>query len=91
MVVTDVMLKNVCKVESGVCAECSIVIDDSLQIHNIRLIEGKNGLFLAFPHSKIEQYSKKYVDIVHPTNKNIRQYLTNVVISAYRKELNKSV
>lgn len=87
MIVTEVKLKNVCRLEAGVVAECSIVLDNEIQIHNVKLVSGKDGMFLAFPYLKGESHSKKYVDIVHPTNKSTRQYLTNIVISEYKKEL----
>ena len=62
-----------------------ITFNDCLVIHNARVIEGKNGLIVSMPATKI---NKKFVDVVHPITAEFRKYITDEVVARY-KELNK--
>lgn len=93
MTVTDITFVKSSNTRAGVLAECSIILDDEIQIHNIKLVEGKAGVFLAFPYHKVDvnsQSPRKFKDIVHPTSKNTRQYLTNIIYSKYKEEFKNS-
>ena len=73
--------------QDSLIAICSINLDNLLVIHNIRLIEGKEGMFLSFP-AKI-QGEGKYLDIVHPIDTKFRDDITTAIIKKYKEELKK--
>lgn len=84
MEVKDVSMRILNK--DGLRGICSINFDNVLVVHNIRLVEGKEGMFLSFP-AKIKG-DGNFLDIVHPIDKNFRESLTEKVIQKYN-ELNK--
>lgn len=61
-------------------AIASLCFDDSFVIKNIRVIDGNNGLFIAFPS---EKSGDNYYNICHPINNEFRLKLQELVISAY--------
>ncbi len=61
----------------------TITVDGCLAIHDIRIIEGKGGLFISMPSMKLK--NGKYKDIVHPTNSEAREMLQRAVIAEYNK------
>lgn len=90
MEVTSITIQNISPKEKGVCAECSIVLDDSLCIHRILIVSGDKGMFIAFPNTgelKCYKNAKRYVDIVHPTHHSMRLYIQNEVLNKYYEEL----
>ncbi len=84
MEVKDISMRIVNK--DSLKAICSINFENLLVVHNIRLIEGKDGIFLSFP-AKIKK-SGNFLDIVHPIDKKFREDLTKKVKEKYN-ELNK--
>lgn len=61
-----------------------ITFNNCLVIHNVKVIEGKSGLIVSMPATKV---NKKFVDIVHPITAEFRKYITDEVVAKY-KELN---
>lgn len=59
----------------------SVVIDDSLLIHNVRVLKIPEKMFVAMPNQKVDD--GVYKDIVHPINAEARSIIENAVISAY--------
>lgn len=66
-------------------AFANIVIDDAFIIRNLKLIEGKNGLFVAMPSRK--KRNGEFQDIAHPLNSDIRQEMEDQIIASYMQEL----
>ena len=63
----------------------SITIEDSVAVHGIKIIEGlEGGLFISMPSRK---HKDKHIDIVHPTNKQARAAIEEVVLETYKKEV----
>ena len=92
MQITKIVTNNISPKESGVCGEFSITLDDSLCIHKILVVSGEKGLFVTFPNTgEMRRFSKakRYMDIVHPTNNSLRQYIQKEVIIKYNEELEK--
>ncbi len=86
MKVTEVKFITVEPKDIGVCAEAVVVVDDAMCIHHIRVIKGKNGLFVAFPNSgyiKTDDGKKQYKDIVHPRTHSLRASFESAVLKAY--------
>ena len=80
MKVTNVNLKKV-EENGAVKAYATIILDDSLAIHNIRLIEGKERLFIAFPSYKDK--NEAYHDYVHPIVSELRKAIEKAIIDKY--------
>jgi len=62
----------------------SVLLDDCFVIRDIRIIEGKEGLFIAMPSRK--NADGEYHDIAHPINKETRQLFEEAILAEYNKE-----
>ena len=60
----------------------SVVIDDGFAVHDIRIIEGDNGLFIAMPSRKTA--TGGYRDIAHPINPEVRAMFEEAILEAYK-------
>ena len=80
MNITDVRVRKVAK-EGKMKAVVSITIDDEFVVHDIKVIEGEKGLFIAMPSRKASD--GEYKDIAHPITSATRQLLQNAIIEAY--------
>jgi DNA-binding cell septation regulator SpoVG len=92
MTVTAVKTNNIEPKETGICGEFTITLDDAICIHKIYVVSGDKGLFITFPNTgemKMYKRSKRYFDIVHPTNKTIRELIEKEVLKKYNEELAK--
>lgn len=88
MNITDVRVRKVVK-EGKMKAAVSITIDDEFVIHDIKVIEGDNGLFIAMPSRK--SLDGEYRDIAHPINTSTRERLHSLILEAYEKSLTEDV
>lgn len=79
---TDVRIRKVDKEDTKLRAVASVTIDDSFVIHDIKVIEGTDGLFIAMPSRKTKE--GEYKDIAHPINATTRQELSDAVLNAYQ-------
>ena len=82
MKITDVRVRRVAK-EGKLKAVVSITIDDEFVVHDIKVIEGEKGLFIAMPSRKSSD--GEYRDIAHPINTQTRDKLQKLVLEAYDK------
>lgn len=78
--ITDVRLRRV-NVEGKMRAIASITINDSFVVHDVRIIEGSKGLFVAMPSKRTAD--GEFRDIAHPINSETREIIQEAVISAY--------
>ncbi|MBO4947654.1 MAG: septation regulator SpoVG [Lachnospiraceae bacterium] len=84
MKITDVRVRKVAK-EGKMKAVVSITIDDEFVVHDIKVIEGEKGLFIAMPSRKA--VDGEYRDIAHPINSATRDHIQNLILDAYEKAL----
>ena len=84
MNITDVRVRKMTK-ESKMKAVVSITIDDEFVIHDIKVVEGEKGLFIAMPSRKAAD--GEYRDIAHPINSQTRNSIKEIVLAAYEKAL----
>lgn len=87
MKITDVRVRKLSD-EGKLKSIVSVTMDECFVVHDIKLIEGQNGLFIAMPSRKIAE--GKYRDIVHPINSETRQMLQDAIIAAYEEAKNKA-
>lgn len=66
-------------------AVASITIDDAFAIHDIKIIEGEKGLFVAMPSRKTAE--GEYRDIAHPINSETREQIQKMILDAYEKSI----
>lgn len=82
MNITDVRVRKISK-EGKMKAVVSVTIDDEFVVHDIKVIEGEKGLFIAMPSRKSSD--GEYRDIAHPINTATRDNLQAIVLEAYEK------
>lgn len=82
MEVTRVTLRPVSM--NKVCAIASIVLDDQFVIHDLRVVNGEKGLFVAMPSRKLP--NGDFRDICHPINADARQNLQDAVLAQFEAD-----
>ena len=82
MTITDVRVRKITK-EGKMKAVVSITLDDEFVVHDIKVIEGEKGLFIAMPSKK--SADGEYRDIAHPINTETRQMFEKEILDAYEK------
>jgi stage V sporulation protein G len=66
-------------------AVVSITIDDEFVVHDIKVIEGEKGLFIAMPSRKATD--GEYRDIAHPINSTTRTEIQNIILTKYEETI----
>ncbi|MFG6357403.1 MAG: septation regulator SpoVG [Acetatifactor sp.] len=84
MQITDVRVRKITK-EGKMKAVVSITLDDAFVVHDIKVIEGDKGLFIAMPSKK--SADGEHRDIAHPINSATREHIQNVILESYEKAL----
>lgn len=84
MQITDVRVRKITR-EGKMRAIVSITIDEEFVIHDIKVIEGDKGLFIAMPSKKATD--GEYRDIAHPINSSTREKIQNIILESYQKAL----
>ena len=84
MKITSVSVRKITKENSRLRGIASVLLDDSFAIHDIRIIEGDNGLFIAMPSRKTP--TGDYRDIAHPINPDVRKMFEDAIFEEYNKE-----
>ena len=85
MKITDVRIRLVSKDEAKLRAVASITFDDCFVIHDIKVIEGTDGCFIAMPSRKTP--SGEFKDIAHPINTETREDIRATVLAKYNEAL----
>ena len=81
MQITDVRVRKVAK-EGKMKAVVSITLDDEFVVHDIMVIEGEKGLFIAMPSRKASDR-----DIAHPINSGTRERIQQIILEKYEAAL----
>lgn len=84
MKITDVRVRIVKKDDSKLKAVASVTFDDCFVVHDIKVIEGTEGYFIAMPSRKTGD--GEYKDIAHPIKTDTREELVKVILSAFEEE-----
>jgi len=83
--ITDIKVYPFKNSDGKVKAFAQIVLNGSLKISGIKVIEGENGLFIGYPAEKSKD--GKYFDIVHPVTREGKNFIQDVVLANYEKAL----
>lgn len=87
MTISDVRVRIVKKDDSKLKAVASVTFDDCFVIHDIKVIEGNEGYFIAMPSRKTND--GEYKDIAHPIKTETRETLINAILQAFEAEKSK--
>ena len=82
--ITDVRVRRV-DGQSRLRAIVSITIDNAFAVHELRIIEGKEGLFVAMPSKEVGE--GKFKDLAHPINAEAREMIEKIVLEKYEEIL----
>jgi stage V sporulation protein G len=78
--ITDIRVRKVAG-EGKLKAYVTVTFDDCLVVHNVKIIEGKNGVFIAMPSRKTR--AGDYKDVAHPIHPEFRTELQNKILEKY--------
>lgn len=84
MEVTDVRIRKITE-EGKMKAIVSVTFDDEFVVHDIKIIEGLNGLFVAMPSRKMAD--GEFRDIAHPINSETRSKIQDAIFKEYEKNI----
>ena len=82
MKISDIRVRLIEKEDRKLKAVASFTIEDCFVVHDIKVIEGKDGLFISMPSKKTPD--GEYKDIVHPINTETREAISNQILEAYK-------
>jgi stage V sporulation protein G len=80
MQITDIRIRRVAA-EGKLKAYVTVTFDDSFVVHNVKVIEGKSGVFIAMPSRRTK--TGEYKDIAHPINSDFRTELQDTILERY--------
>ncbi len=80
MQITDVRIRKISK-EGKMKAVVSITLEEEFVVHDIKVIEGEKGLFIAMPSRRAAD--GEYRDIAHPINSNTREMIQKTILEKY--------
>lgn len=84
MTITDVWVRKITK-EGKLRAIVSITLDNEFVVHDIKVIEGEKGLFIAMPSKK--SADGEFRDMAHPINSSTRENIQSVILQKYKESL----
>ena len=84
MNITDVRVRKIAK-EGKMKAVVSITLDNVFVVHDIKVIEGEKGMFIAMPSKKASDGESR--DIAHPIKSSTRELIQNLILQKYNEEL----
>jgi stage V sporulation protein G len=84
MEITSVTVKKFEREGSRMKGIATVLLDDSFAIHDIRIFEGDNGLYLKMPNRPTATGGHK--DVAHPINHEVRKYFEEKIFEEYNKE-----
>lgn len=88
MKITDVRVRLVKKDDSKLKGVASVTFDECFVVHDIRVIEGNEGYFIAMPSRKTGE--GEFKDVAHPIKSEMREELIKAILSAFEEEKNKA-
>jgi stage V sporulation protein G len=88
MEITDIRIRRV-GAEGKLKAYVTVTFDDCFVVHNVKIIEGKNGAFIAMPSRKTKK--GEYKDVAHPINSDFRGTLQNRILEEYERQVEEGI
>lgn len=88
MEITDIRVRKI-NTEGKMKAVVSVTFDNSIVVHDIKIIEGQEKLFIAMPSRKTPD--GEFKDIAHPINSQMREYLESTILAKYEATLSEEM
>lgn len=88
MQITDIRIRQIAK-EGKMKAVVSVTFDEAFVVHDIKIIDGEKGLFIAMPSRRASD--GEYRDIAHPINAETRRILQEKILAEYEKAAPESI
>ena len=88
MTIRDVRIRKIAT-EGKMKAIVSVTFDNEFVVHDIKVIEGQNGLFIAMPSRKTPD--GEFKDIAHPINTDTREKMQSSILAAYEEAMNEEL
>lgn len=88
MQITDIRIRQIAK-EGKMKAVVSVTFDEAFVVHDIKIIDGEKGLFIAMPSRRASD--GEYRDIAHPINAETRRILQESILTEYEKAAPESI
>lgn len=85
MKITEIRIRLIPNGESKLKAVATITIDECFVVHDIKVLEGNQGLFVSMPSRKTPE--GEYKDVAHPINTPTREEINKLVLAKYEEEL----
>ncbi len=85
MKITDIKIRSIKNSDTKLRAVASITIDNCFAVHDIKIIDGLEGPFVAMPSRKTS--SGEYKDIAHPINSETREELIKLILAEFERQL----
>jgi stage V sporulation protein G len=82
MDITDIRIRKV-NADGKLKAYVTVTFDESFVVHNVKVIEGENGIFIAMPSRRTK--NGEYKDVAHPINTEFRALLQDRILDEYNK------
>ncbi len=82
MDITDIRIRKV-NADGKLKAYVTVTFDESFVVHNVKVIEGENGIFIAMPSRRTK--NGEYKDVAHPINTEFRGVLQDRILDEYNK------
>jgi len=82
--ITDIRVRKI-NAEGKMKAVVSVTFDNAIVVHDIKIIDGQEKLFIAMPSRKTPD--GEFKDIAHPINAQVREYLENAILEKYESAL----
>ena len=87
MQITDIRIRKIEK-EGKMKAAVTITFDNAFAVHDIKVIEGEHGLFIAMPSRRASD--GEYRDIAHPINSETREAIQKIILNKYQELLDET-
>ena len=84
MNITDIRIRKL-SIDGKMKAVVSVTFDNSFVVHDVKVVEGQNGLFVAMPSRKTSE--GEFRDIAHPISADAREYIQTSVLQAYKEAI----
>ena len=84
MNITDVRIRKI-NMDGRMKAIVSVTFDDAFVVHDVKVVEGQNGLFVAMPSRKMPD--GEFRDIAHPISSSAREVIQSAVFKAYEEAI----
>lgn len=84
MNITDVRIRKI-NMDGRMKAIVSVTFDDAFVVHDVKVVEGQNGLFVAMPSKKMPD--GEFRDIAHPISSSAREVIQSAVLKAYEEAI----